>query len=61
MNIKLEVPQLTDLKPRLTVIGVVGMVTTGLSPASVAMRIESNEIPPQGYLGRVGQWLMTGL
>ena len=39
----------------------VGMVATGLSPASVSMRIESNEIPPQGYLGRVGQWLMTGL
>lgn len=40
---------------------VVGMVATGLSPASSSMRIESNDLPPQGYLGRVGQWLMTGL
>ncbi|MBU2583285.1 MAG: cell division protein FtsA [Alphaproteobacteria bacterium] len=40
---------------------VVGMVAAGISPAGATMRVEHGEAPPQGYLGRVGQWLMTGL
>ncbi len=40
---------------------VVGAVAASLRPVAKSMRIESGQTPPQGYLGRVTDWLMAGL
>lgn len=40
---------------------VVGMVAAELTSAKSIMRVDNQETLPQGYLGRVGHWLMTGL
>lgn len=40
---------------------VIGMVAAGFSTAGATMQIENGEDPSLSYLGRVGQWLMTGM
>lgn len=40
---------------------VVGMVAAEFSSAKSVMRVDNKEALPQGYLGRVGHWLMAGL
>ncbi|MCH9806851.1 MAG: cell division protein FtsA [Alphaproteobacteria bacterium] len=39
----------------------VGMVASAFSPDQMPMRVESRGEASQGYLGRVGNWLMSGL
>lgn len=40
---------------------VVGMVASSFRARRSPMRVESSDMPPQGYLGRVTDWLKTGL
>lgn len=39
----------------------VGMVASVFSPVARPMQVEANTSAPQGYLERVGDWLMSGL
>lgn len=40
---------------------IIGAVAANLRPTAKSIRIENGEAPPQGYLGRVTDWLMAGL